>query len=294
MAPAEFLTLQCTIGNRAVQKIVQRQSVDPGGRGIWQLPESDIAILPAADAAHLRMLQSAIPGSVAQLKNLIKLRRRAAGGRLAPAPGTPEHMFLAWLAYRKSKRAVYQIFKRWSAGHPSRMRNSKFGPARELAYRNALSRHKIRSRSAVLYTTSGQKRQIDLLIEPNKGRRRKMLQIKAGREALSTHRRVSGGSKLGVTSHSNLEALAADAEFRASRNYVMWAFEKSPSAPLVKQAANLGIAVAIRVDNNAEQKRLTGLFKLRGMTKSQINHILFFVGSREAFVRYVAQRLRAS
>jgi len=267
--------------------------VDPGGRGLYALSETQIARLPATDAARLRALQVRMPASEAELAELVALRERAAGTELSLVPGTPEHMLNRWRQYLSSPRASHLGFQQWAAGHPSRMANSVVGPATEETYRAALAQGGVPSRSAVVLTPSGQRRQVDVLIERGRGQGRDLIQIKAGSESLTTAPRRGGGASLGSSSLSNEAALAADAEFVAAGDRVTWVLEESPSRWLVARAREVGVDVIIRVDDAAGQARMANLMRLAGMPQDQINSVTIFIGTRDELVADVARRFGA-
>jgi hypothetical protein len=278
--PSGPIPLQLTAGN----------VVDPGGRGVYRLAESQISRLSATDAARLRELQSRMPASQAELEELTALRARAVGGELPETAGTPEHMLTRWRQYVASGRDM--TFQQWAAGHPSRMANSVGGIAREESYRIALAEVGVPSRGAVLQTPSGQRRQIDVLIEGGRGQGRVIIQIKAGKASLSTTPRQSGGASLGSSSLSNTEALAADAEFIATGDHVVWVHEELPTGPLVARARELHVDVIIRVDNAAGRTRMVGLMHRARMSQAEIDAVIFVEGTDADVVNFVAQRYR--
>ena len=264
--------------------------VDPGGRGLYRMNELVIDTLPPADAGRLRVLQSRMPASQAELEELVALRRRASGVDLPEVAGTPEHMLARWKEYQASPDNAGLDFEHWAAGHPSRMRNSVRGTAREEVYREALSTAGTESRSAVLKTESGQSRQIDALIEHGKDQPRDMIQFKAGEESLTTKPRQSGGASRGSSSLSNEDALKADAEFIKNGDHVAWVFEERPSGPLVARARELGVDVVIRVDDAAGKARMIELMKRAGMSQAEIDSIEWVIGTKEDVVNYVVKR----
>jgi hypothetical protein len=277
------------------------KGIDPGGRGIYSLADEKIATLPPADAVRLRNLQSRMPATQGELAELCALRKRAAGGDLPLTPGTPEHMQARWDAYSGPPPLGDQSFQRWAAGHPSRMRNSKSGIAAEGRYATALEEAGIKEgvSGGVVRTPGGKTRQVDLIVDRGvEGR--DLIQIKSGKESLTTQPRQSGGTRRGASSHSNKEALALDAELAAvpkghkeAKTRVIWVFEQTPSGPLVAQARKSNVTVIIRVDDAAEKARAIANMRAAGMSKAEIASVQFVPGTVDDAVKYVAKHYGA-
>lgn len=263
--------------------------VDPGGRGNYHLADDAMTALSDVEATRLRELQSQMPASEAELAELVQLRTKAAGGAFPAEPGTPEHMLDRWLGY---KGGPWE-FGRWVAGHPSRMANSLAGPAAEVPYGTGLATEGVTSRPAVLQSASGQRRQVDILVEAAPDGSRELIQIKAGSESLTTTDRISGGASRGSSSHSNRDALAIDREFVEAGDRVTWVFEKRPSGPLVKEAVSLGVDVVIRVDGPDGVANMQKLMRRAGMSPEDMAKVVFVEGTTEALVRTVVARVKA-
>ena len=131
-----------------------------------------------------------------------------------------------------------------------------------------------------------------MLIEGGRGQGRVIIQIKAGKASLSTTPRQSGGASLGSSSLSNTEALAADAEFIATGDHVVWVHEELPTGPLVARARELHVDVIIRVDNAAGRTRMVGLMHRARMSQAEIDAVIFVEGTDADVVNFVAQRYR--
>lgn len=283
--------------------IAAEDTFDPGGRGNWLQDEDGIrnnTNLTSKEKEELLGLQGKVPTSEKDLERLVELREKAAGGPLPPEAGNPEHMLDAWIRYQareKEDGQPKQDFKRWAAGHPSRMRNSQSGVAREAEYRQALADSGHVSRSAVVSvpvrnpdgtvqtnpdgSTKTVNRQVDLLIEGKDGgpdHQVHQVQIKSGEESLTTTARNSGGSSSGSSAHSNKDALVIDGEIVKSGTPVSWVFEKLPSGPLVKEAIDKKVDVVIQVQSPAEKASMLNRLKRAGMTPDQIAKVKFVEG----------------
>jgi hypothetical protein len=269
-----------------------RPVIDPGGRGLFGLDAKTLSKLSPEEAARVRELEVHLPRSDEELAELVRLRTKANGAALPEVAGTPEHMLARWQTYKAPPRNGKMTFAEWVAGHPSRMKNTKAGLAAEARYRAALAEESVSSRGAVVKTKAGKPRQVDVLVDAEDGTQ-DLIQIKSGRESLTTTPRRSGGASSGTQSLSNADALARDAELIAEGNRVTWVFEQMPSGPLVARAREQGVSVIIRVDDAAARARMIELMKRAKMSDDVIASVTFVEGSVDDVVRAVVARLTA-